>query len=129
MRPPGRACSELLRRLEVVQFQAGAAQLPGRVRVGAQSGRLASRCAQVAGALVVARQDVAAVEALDRVDRGLDALQRCGRDHGATEDVEGMRDYGEAALLVDGADGVLGRDVARHELLQEEADESRPRPS
>src|SRR3972149_7632361 len=90
--------------------------------VRAQRQGLRDAARQVPRLLVVAGEDVAAVEALDGVYLALDPLQRVALDDGAPEDVVGMRDDDEAALFMDAADGLLRRHASRHQLLEEEAD-------
>src|SRR5438046_5517902 len=91
--------------------------------VGADGHRLRIFRRLLARRSIVPAEDVAAVVALDRLDIAGDALQSGAREDRATKDVEGMGNCRNAALLVDGADGLLGREAARHQLSEEEADD------
>src|SRR5256885_7266637 len=116
-------CDEIVAAREVIDLEPRAADLRDAVRIAADgTGKLLLAGVRERAA-VVGRERFACVEHFDAVDLLPDSLERRAPDVVQPVPAEGMRHRHDAALIVDARDGVLGREVARDRLLEEEPDD------
>src|SRR6185503_12416473 len=122
-RPAAERGDEATRSLEVVDLDPRATDLRRAVRVASDGAGDVLVLRECLRASIVRGERLAGVEDLDGVDLPEDAVERRAPDVIEPVAAERMRHGDDAALLVDASDRLLRREVARHGLLEEEADD------